>query len=116
MNTHYCIDYYHIIITQPQNIYLKAKICGQIYTQIGLISLNHVMKYILVKKSLIKFDIHLENTLSTHSLPIWKALNRKANATNIGLKSKLILSRLLSNVHWTCLDVPSKRQMSLFYA
>ena len=39
-------------------MYLKAKICGQIYTQIGLISLNHVMKYILVKKSLIKFDIH----------------------------------------------------------
>ena len=28
------------------------------------------------------------------------------------LKSKLILSRLLSNGHWTCLDVPSKRQIS----
>ena len=28
----------------------SKKICGQIYTQIGLISLNHVMKYILVKK------------------------------------------------------------------
>ena len=39
----------------------------------------------------------LENTISTHSLPIWKALNRKSNAINIGLKLIWVKNKVRKN-------------------